>query len=130
MSDAFCLLLSNLCPSGKSPLLSNQRVPLRSDGGLTRAKQLSDSAGCMQAIVQDFEEQIQAIKASYAAAGEELDSFMSDRQQHYSKCQAQQLLAFQTAKAETSEIASEEYNMLKVSQEAQVRHLHLIVPCA
>ena len=80
--------------------------------------------------MQDFAGQIQAIKASYAAAEAELDSVRSDTQQYFSKCQAQQLLAFQTTKAEASEVASEEYNMLKISREAQVRHLPLIVPCA
>ena len=83
----------------------------------------------MQAVVQDFEEQIQAIQASYAAAGAELDSFRSGTQQHYSRCQAEQLLAFQTAKAEASEVASEEYNMLKISREAQVRYPPLSVSC-
>ena len=74
----------------------------------------------MQALVQDYEQQIQSIVQSYEAAKAEEDIIQAAMHCHFAKCEAAQLLSFQTARAEAESAASEEYNMLKISREAQV----------
>lgn len=74
----------------------------------------------MQTMVQDYEQQIAAISKSFKAVEAENEAARDEVQRHYAQQEAEQLLAFQTARAEAGEAASEEYNMLKLSREAQV----------
>ena len=74
----------------------------------------------MQTVVQDYEQQIVAISESFNAAELENEAARDMVQRHYAQQEAEQLLVFQTARAEAGEAASEEYNMLKLSREAQV----------
>ena len=74
----------------------------------------------MQALVQDYEQQIQSIVQSYEAAKAEEDIIQAAMHRHFAKCEAAQRLSFETARAEVESAASEEYNMLKISREAQV----------
>ena len=71
-------------------------------------------------MVEDYEQQIEAISESFNAAELENEAARDEVQRHYAQQEAEQLLAFQTARAEAGEAASEEYNMLKLSREAQV----------
>lgn len=73
-----------------------------------------------QKMVQDYEQQIAGISQSFEAARTESEAARDEVQRHYARREAEQLLAFQTARAEAAEGASEEYNMLKLSREAQV----------
>ena len=70
--------------------------------------------------MQDFEQQIQSIVQSYEAAKAEENTIQADMHRRHAKCEAEQLLVYQTARAEAANAASEEYNMLRVSREAQV----------
>jgi len=74
----------------------------------------------LQALVQDYEQQIQGISQSYEALRAEEDIIQSAMQRHFAGCEAEQLLAFQTAKAEAGNAASEDYNMLRIQREAHV----------
>ena len=74
----------------------------------------------LQKMVQDYEQQIAGISQSFEAARAESEAARDEVQRHYAQREAEQLLAFQTARAEAAEAASEEFTMLKLSREAQV----------
>lgn len=74
----------------------------------------------MQAFVEDFQQQVQSIMQSYEAAKAEEDIIQADMRRQFVKCEAEQKLVYQTARAEAQNAASEEYNMLKISRDGQV----------
>ena len=82
----------------------------------------------MQALAQDYEQKTQSIMQSYEAARAEEDIIQVAMHRHFAKCEAEQKLVYQTARAEAQNDASEEYNMLRISREAQVGCLHISVP--
>ena len=82
----------------------------------------------MQALVEDFQQQIQSIMQSYEAAKAEEDIIQADMHRHFAKCKAEQKLVYQTARAESQNAASEEYNMLRISREGQVGCPLIFVP--
>ncbi len=78
---------------------------------------------CLQALQADCFKQNQEIRAAFSAAKTELGSRTAAAQQHFDTVQADAQLTFETAKAETRNGESEEYNVLKLSLEAQVPDL-------
>ena len=82
---------------------------------------------CMQALVLDYEQQTQSIVQSYNAAKAEEDIIQAAMHRHFAKCEAEQKLVYQTARAEAQNAASEEYNMLRISREAQVGRLRVSI---
>ena len=73
----------------------------------------------------DYEQQTQSIVQSYDAAKTEEDIIQAAMHRHFAKCEAEQKLVYQTARAEVQNAASEEYNMLRISREAQVCCLYV-----
>lgn len=74
----------------------------------------------MQALQADYSKQKQEICASFTAAKADMDVMMTAGREHFSTSGSAVQLAFETAKAEAQEGDSEEYNVLKLSLEAQV----------
>lgn len=77
-----------------------------------------------QATQADYRKQKQDILAAFAAAKAEVGAVMASTQQHFDSEQADARLAFETAKAEAQNKNLEDYNVLKLSLEAQV-----LLPC-
>ena len=77
--------------------------------------------------MQDYEQQTQSIMQSYEAAKAEEDIIQAAMHGHFAKCEGGQKLVYQTARAEAQNAASEEYNMLRISREAQVGCPHLSI---
>lgn len=78
----------------------------------------------MQALQADYGNQKQEIRTAFTAAKAELGARLAAAQQHFDTVQADAQLAFETAKAEARNGDSEEYNVLKLSLEAQVLAPH------
>lgn len=74
----------------------------------------------LQALQADYGKQKQEIRASFTAAKVDMDAMMAAGREHFSTSGAAAQLVFETAKAEAQEGDSEEYNVLKLSLEAQV----------
>lgn len=79
----------------------------------------------MQALQADYSKQKQEIRASFTAAKADMDVMMTAGREHFSTSGSAVQLAFETAKAEAQEGDSEEYNVLKLSLEAQVWLSHV-----
>ena len=85
-------------------------------------------SAALQALQADYGKQNKEIRAAFTAAKAEVGTRMAATQQHFDTVQADAQLTFETAKAEAQNGDSEEYNVLKLSLEAQVSYLTL-PPC-
>ncbi|EIE20834.1 hypothetical protein COCSUDRAFT_18223 [Coccomyxa subellipsoidea C-169] len=81
----------------------------------------------VKALQADCGKQNQEIRAAFSAAKTELGSRTAAAQQHFDTVQADAQLTFETAKAEARNGESEEYNVLKLSLEAQVSEIRKLL---
>ncbi|BDA42368.1 probable Dynein regulatory complex subunit 2 [Coccomyxa sp. Obi] len=81
----------------------------------------------VKALQADYGKQKQEIRASFTAAKADIEAMMAAGREHFSTSGAAAQLAFETAKAEAQEGDSEEYNVLKLSLEAQVSEVRRLL---